>query len=339
MQEEEMRMEGRSDRAGPGGAGSPPVREWSVSVVIPSYNIRDYIGRTLRSVLDQTVRPLEILVVDDGSTDGTGDVAGGYPAPVRVIRQTNAGPSGARNTGILAARGEFVALLDGDDEWRPRHLENAMRVFGTCPHLQWHSCGYKRRTERRTIYTRVIPREYLGGKPFVEDFFPPQARWTFCCSDTVVARRGLFDEVGLFDTAIPFAEDMDLWFRIALRHPNVGYCPEVTAVWWAREGSLSAMNPKTPHVLLDLAERYAELAGRLGPGALARCRPLVAKWLATAVKVACKNGEHDVLRTIANDYGQWVSPELRWFCRLFPKPLLRSVASAKKRLKALRLRM
>lgn len=173
----------------------------------------------------------------------------------------------------------------------------------------------------------------------MEDFFPPQARWTFCCSDTVVARRGLFDEVGLFDTAIPFAEDMDLWFRIALRHPNVGYCPEVTAVWWAREGSLSAMNPKTPHVLLHFAERYAELAGRLGPGALARCRPLVAKWLATAVKVACKNGEHDVLRTIANDYGQWVSPELRWFCRLFPKPLLRSVASAKKRLKALRLRM
>jgi GT2 family glycosyltransferase len=94
-----------------------------VSVVIPSYNRADMLEATVRSVLAQTVAPLEVLVVDDGSTDDTPAVCARFPAPVRTIRQENRGLPGARNRGIAEARGDWIALCDSDDVWRPRKLE------------------------------------------------------------------------------------------------------------------------------------------------------------------------------------------------------------------------
>ena len=193
--------------------------------------------------------------------------------------------------------------------------------------------------QRRTVYTRRLSAQGLGGRAYVEDFFPVQARRTFCWVGTAVLRRDLFDEVGLFDTTMRFAEDMDMWFRIALRYPQVGYCRELAAIWWAREGSLSAVNPKTPDVMLGFAERYGRLAAQAGPEAVRRCRPLVARWLATAAWVGLMNGRDDVLRTIAGQYGDWISPELRWLCRLLPRTAVRSVAAVKNTLKGLRPRL
>lgn len=308
----------------------------AVSVVIPAYNVAAYIGRAVASALAQTARPLEVIVVDDGSADGTGEIAAAMGPLVRVVRQENAGLPAARNAGIRHARGEFIALLDGDDQWRPGHLEAAMRVFAQRPSLQWYCAGYQRRTDRRVIFTRRVPPEALAGRPYVDDFFAAQARWTFCNSDTVVIRRRVFDEVGMFDPAMRFAEDMDMWFRIALRHPQVGYGPQVAAIWWVREGSLSAVNPKTPRVLLDFARRYGQVACDFGPAAPARCRPLIARWLRTALIVALKNGQWDVIQSLGRDYPQWFPLPLQWLCRLLPRPLVQLAGTAKARLKKLR---
>lgn len=311
----------------------------SVSVVIPAYNIAPFLARSIRSVLGQTHRADEIIVVDDGSTDPTGGIAAGFGDSVRVIRQDNAGLSAARNTGIQAARGELVAFLDGDDEWMPGHLASALAVYRRHPELQWYCAAYKRRTSRRTVYTRRLPRELMASDDCVADYFAAQARLAFCWVGTTVIRRKLFDEIGLFDTAMRFAEDMDLWFRIALRHGRIGYSQALEAIWWAREGSLSALNPKTPGVMLGFARHYGQLAVRDGPEAVCRCKPLVATWLKVAIKVAFKNGQYDVLQTIARDYAEWISPELRLLCRVLPQPLLSMVAVAKNALKALRKRL
>jgi len=99
------------------------MSETTVSVVIPCYNAAPFLRETLESVLAQTHPPLEVVVVDDGSTDDSSRIAESFGPPVRVIRQQNQGESVARNRGIAAARGEWVALLDADDVWEPRKLE------------------------------------------------------------------------------------------------------------------------------------------------------------------------------------------------------------------------
>jgi glycosyltransferase involved in cell wall biosynthesis len=99
----------------------------NVSVIVPAFNSSTYIGETIQSVLEQTHSALEILVIDDGSTDNTADVVRRYP--VRYFCQQNAGPSAARNTGIANARGEFIAFLDSDDLWIPQKLAVQLEAF------------------------------------------------------------------------------------------------------------------------------------------------------------------------------------------------------------------
>ena len=112
----------------------------SVSVVIPCYNGAKFIRQTLDSVLAQTVEPHEILVVDDGSTDESREIAQSYGPPVRVIRQPNQGESVARNRGIEEARGDWIAFLDADDLWMPTKLERQIEVLG--PDIAWVHTNY-----------------------------------------------------------------------------------------------------------------------------------------------------------------------------------------------------
>src|SRR5215831_9228869 len=94
-----------------------------ISVVIPAYNAEGCVGRAIESALSQTHRPIEVLVVDDGSLDGTSEVVASYPAPVRLLRKANGGPASARNLAAREARGDWLALLDADDSWLPEKLE------------------------------------------------------------------------------------------------------------------------------------------------------------------------------------------------------------------------
>lgn len=113
----------------------------SISVVIPCYNAAPFLRETLDSVTAQTSPPLEVLVIDDGSTDASADIAGSYGPPVRVIRQENQGESVARNRGIDQARGEWIAFLDADDVWHPAKLQRQLGVVSNvvnCVHTNYH---------------------------------------------------------------------------------------------------------------------------------------------------------------------------------------------------------
>ena len=185
-----------------------------VSVVIPTFNRAHEVRRAISSVLSQTHNRYEIIVVDDGSTDGTGR----HLAPLgRLIQyrahSANRGVSAARNTGIAAARYPLLAFLDSDDYWLPQKLAVQVRFHEANP------AALASQTEE--IWIRRGRRVNPGRrhrKPS-GDVFVPSLKLCLVSPSAVMIRRLLLDEVGLFDESLPACEDYDLWLRIACRHP------------------------------------------------------------------------------------------------------------------------
>jgi glycosyltransferase involved in cell wall biosynthesis len=183
----------------------------AVSVVIPTYNYAHFLPRALDSVLRQTVRDIEIFVIDDGSTDDTPAVVAPYLADQRLHYQRiiNGGPARARNLGIRLARAPLVAFLDADDAWHPAKLERQLECFGRDPELGLVYC------QRRWVDDagRELPlrRPVLYRGQVVEDLL----RGSVICLSTCVVPRAVLDRVGLFDEGLTQSEDYDLWLRIA----------------------------------------------------------------------------------------------------------------------------
>jgi len=190
-------------------AETPPL----VSVVIPTYNRCDRLTGAIESVLQQTYAPLELIVIDDGSTDGTADLLKGYGDGIRVIRQENRGVSGARNTGIRAAKGGLIALLDSDDQWLPKKLEHQVAYFQASPRAM--VC----QTEEIWIRggKRVNPK--YRHRKFSGMIFEKTLPLCLVSPSAVMMRASLFQEVGLFDEDLPACEDYDLWLRITWKYP------------------------------------------------------------------------------------------------------------------------
>ena len=206
----------------------------TVSVVIPTYNYAGYVGEAIDSALAQTAPPHEVIVVDDGSTDDTPAVLARYAGRVRVIRQANAGLSAARNAGIRAAGGEWVAFLDSDDAFHPRKLERQLAAAVRRPDLD-------------LIATQAFSTE---PRAWAEADDPPlrpvtaedtAVRTPFSPSSVLVRRR-CFDAVGLFDPDLRSVEDRDMWVRVIARFPAAVLVAPLT---WIRQtpGSMSR-NPE-----------------------------------------------------------------------------------------------
>ena len=197
-------------------AASPSLSETGVSVVIPAYNYGQYLELAVRSALAQHHRPLEVLIVDDGSTDGTPEsgrrLAAESPS-VRYIRQENAGLPAARNTGIGAARHPFIAFLDADDAWEPEMLSTAIAAFRAQPETTGIVACNSFRTDPEGVpigEKRTAPR---GDRYFSAAEILTKTRFMPSC---VVARRSCFDAAGTFDTSLRSSEDRDMWVRIAM---------------------------------------------------------------------------------------------------------------------------
>lgn len=189
------------------------ARAGDVSVVIPTFDRASVLPRALDSVGAQTLSPAEVIVVDDGSTDDTAELVERRFPSVRLLRQENRGVSAARNRGIEASGGEWIALLDSDDEWRPSKLERQMSGLEERPELRvchtdeiWIRQG--RRVNPRQIHAKH------GGWIF-EHCLPLCAM----SPSSILIHRSIFEEVGMFDEELPACEDYDLWLRICSRYP------------------------------------------------------------------------------------------------------------------------
>ena len=205
----------------PGGQGAcAPAgvhRAWQVmiSVIIPTFNRAEFVVDAVRSVLDQKDAPerVEIIVVDDGSTDNTGEALAALPGEFGCFRREHSGVSAARNLGISLSRGEWIAFLDSDDLWLPGKLRAQMKFFSDNPDALLCQTGEIWIRNQR----RVNPRKY-HEKP--EGYcFPRLLERCLVSPSAVVVHRRLFDLVGLFDESLPACEDYDLWLRIGCRFP------------------------------------------------------------------------------------------------------------------------
>ncbi len=204
-----------------------------ISVVIPLYNKREEIAATLESVLVQSVQPLEIIVVDDGSTDGSADlVAQRFGHRVVLIEQANGGVSAARNTGIEAAKGDYIALLDADDFWAAHYLEEITALIKSYPQAGTLATSYQY-CEGDQSY--VNPKIRFDKKVFKADlldcYFSVAAKGDLPFNaSSVVMKKSLLESLRGFPINEPMGEDQDVWSRAALRAP-VAYSPKVLSFY------------------------------------------------------------------------------------------------------------
>ncbi len=184
------------------------------SVVIPLYNKSAEIAATLRSVLAQSLPPSEIVVVDDGSTDGGADIVRQTGSPrIKLFSQPNAGVSAARNRGVAEARGEYIAFLDADDCWEPGYLAEIAALIDEFPGCGIYSTAFRIINRRGTT-----PAPCPERRGVVDNFFRDSAhRYIAIPSASVVPRR-VFEEVGGFPAGMKIGEDLYLWIKITRRY-------------------------------------------------------------------------------------------------------------------------
>lgn len=187
----------------------------TISVVIPAHDADRYISDAVSSVLDQTYQDFEVMIVDDGSTDRTPELISAFAANSRVrhIRQQNLGPSAARNTGIRASRGSFIAFLDADDFWQPDKLEAQLTIFESHPHVGVvysdfavldDSGQHVQRTWRRPVPRGSLTADLMFGNVIAGS------------SSSVILRKECIESVGGFDQNLWVCEDQDLWRRLSM---------------------------------------------------------------------------------------------------------------------------
>lgn len=185
----------------------------AVSVIIPTFNRRRFVQEAVGSVLAQDFSDFELIVVDDGSTDGTAEQLSAYGSKIRVIRQENAGVSAARNRGIKVSTAPLIAFLDSDDLWLAGKLARQAAFF------RKHTDALICQSEELWIRNgrRVNPRKKHRKRSGM--IFEHSLELCLVSPSAVMLRRRLLQEVGLFDEDLPACEDYDLWLRVSCRYP------------------------------------------------------------------------------------------------------------------------
>ncbi len=240
-----------------------------ISVIIPTRNRRDLVLRAVRSVLRQDHPHRQILVVDDGSTDGTVEALAGEPG-CRVIRQEAGGPAAARNTGITAAEGEYLAFLDSDDYWLENHLSTLLAAMAD-PRVGLAYCPTK---------TVTLDSEPLGGRRDCRKCYSGQVaerlfRHVFIHTSNVLCRSDLVRQAGCFDTSLSVCEDYHLWLRLALRCEMAAVEPVTSMRCW--HGRALSRQDRLRNVVVRAAmlERfYLREGGREAIPARSACKRL-----------------------------------------------------------------
>lgn len=218
---------------------SPTVAPPTVSVVMPCFNAAKSIRGSVASVLGQSCRDLELLIVDDGSDDGTPSILAELQVQdgrLRLLSQRREGPSAARNKGIRAARGDFVAFLDADDLWEPETLEQLLAAIGEQPDAVLAYCGWRNWfADGRPTRTHVPPDYEADGKL---EFMLAHCPWPI---HAVLVRRPDLLVSGGFDETLRTSEDYDLWLRLCGARPIVRV-PAVLATYVHHGGTQLSAN-------------------------------------------------------------------------------------------------
>ncbi len=285
-----------------------------VSVIIPCYNYARFLPAAIDSALRQTVRDAEIIIVDDGSTDETAQVAQRFGDRVRYVRQDNRGLSAARNSGCRIATGEYFAFLDADDLWEPEKLQRQLAVFERDPAVGLVS------GQMRLIDGAGAPMP--GDKPGTApgETLAEIVHWGTAAPSTFMVRRGCFEEVRGFDEQLKAMEDLDFCLRIARRH-RIVHLPDPVGSYRVHGPSLSGKPEKVYPSYIAIFERLlrdpeARDSRGLIRRRLARYRYL---WGAHQMKSgAAREGASSIGRSLSTwPFVGWsLDPSSSWWQRL-----------------------
>lgn len=196
------------------------------SVVIPLYNKEAHITQTLHSVLQQSFGNFEVIVVDDGSKDGSLRAAQSIGDPrLKVYSKKNGGVSEARNFGIKRAQNEYIAFLDADDCWEPNYLEEMAKLIARYPNCGLYASAYKRVTRRKVIF---IGNQVMEG--IVDDYFKARLQHRIPWSSAVIVRKNVLDAIGGFPIGMISGEDDYTWSKIAMNY-KIAFTPKILAIY------------------------------------------------------------------------------------------------------------
>ena len=231
-----------------------------VSVIIPNYNYGRFLAECVQSVLEQTHKNIEIVVVDDGSSDGSAAVAAGFGDRVTLIVQENSGVGAARNRGAAEARGDFFAFLDADDLWFPKKVERQLEHLDGRPQSGFVTCGM----EEIDLAGNVIRKMLEGQEGNCSKALLRHEEVVVGPGSTLMVERGLFETVGGFDTDREMhpAEDWEFSYRIA-KKTAISFVPEALVRYRNHGGNGHLFVPKMERGLMlayDKVFRNADAA-------------------------------------------------------------------------------
>jgi len=271
-----------------------------ISAIIPCYNYAHYLGRAIESALAQTHPLAEVLVVDDGSTDNTAEVARAYPPPVRHIFQENRGLSSARNTGVKEARSEWVALLDADDWWLPLKTERQVEALGRRPEAVLSYTGVHFVEPNGTTHER-------RGTPD-NKLWPTIRHTNQIVPSTVLIKRDVLLAAGGFDESLRACEDWEMWVRLGPEAQFAGVEEPLT------EYQLTPMSMSSNEAkMLENTERILEktlVRGLTGWDRILWRRRIRGMELYRAYKTVLAAGKPGAKRYLLRSLIQWPSPGL-----------------------------
>jgi glycosyltransferase involved in cell wall biosynthesis len=284
-----------------------------VSAVVPAYNRADYLGEALDSALAQDFDGLEVVVVDDGSTDATPEVLRRYGDRIRVHRQENAGQSAAINRGVELARGEFVAFLDSDDAWLPGKLRRQVPMLDADPGAALLYAGVEMMdASSRTIPDPRPPRRTPSG-----EVLAALLEENFVRTPTAVFRRKLFLDAGGYDPALRCVNDWDMWLRLATAH-RVIRDPVPSARYRLHGDQAVRLRRRLAEERVAVLERHLPRIEREAPAHAARARRCLAERCLKLARLDLREGRgEDASRLIARAIA--LAPSLRlasWRLRL-----------------------
>lgn len=237
-------------------------RRPSFSIVIPLYNEERFAAEAISSALNQSVRELQVVIVDDGSTDGTPEVIAGFDDPrIDVVRQENRGLAAARNAGIERARAEYIGLLDGDDLFMPEYAATMIAALDSNPGAGFAFVDGWRYVESEARFRRASAYELNGGPAELPDD-PERMLDALLENNFVLAlstlRRSAFDAVGGFEENLRSCEDYDLWLRMLIAGYSGIMAPGKQLIQRERPGQMTGNTDTMLHWLAVTFDRVAE---------------------------------------------------------------------------------
>ena len=230
-----------------------------VSVIVPAYNVAPYVAEAVTSALQQTEERIEVIVMDDGSVDGTAErIRSIADQRLRILSQQHSGSAAARNSGMSYARAPYVAFLDADDRWVPDKLERHIAILENNPAVDMTFSNSSVIDAKGRLWPML--KLHPGGAVSLEELI--RENWTRNGSAVVVRRKAL-DLAGPFDTSLPACTDIDMWLRIAgLRGGNTYCLPEVLIYYRRRPGQLSGDWRRMEAGFRHLAEKLRQSSPR-----------------------------------------------------------------------------